>query len=250
MGFQDSELIILGARPSVGKTAFALSMAVAAALKHQIPCGFFTLEMNATSLVLRILSSECKIDARLMRGGLCSNNDWTKIVGYCELLNDAPLYIDDTPNIRLLELRSRARRMVRKHGVKIIFIDYLGLISFDIKSLPRHEQMAEISMNIKSLARELNIPIVALSQVGRQSEGRAPGLADLRGSGALEQDADVILYLYRDRGIDDDNFSDRDEMETSLQIAKQRNGPIGNIKIMFNSKYTKFYDYELGSNGR
>lgn len=238
LGFQNSEMIIVGARPSVGKTALALTMASYIAIQKKVPCGFFTLEMNALSLMHRIVSSEAKIDSNRLKTGLLKSSDFRLLTAAAGRIYEAPLYIDDTPNIRLLDLRAQARRMVSRHKVQIIFVDYIGLIAVEDKNLPRHEQIAEISMSLKALARELEIPVVALSQVGRQSEGKAPGMADLRGSGSLEQDADVVLYLHRDRGIDHDE--EEGGIETDLIIAKQRSGPVDVVKLVFIPEFTRF----------
>ncbi len=239
-GFQNSEMIIIGARPSVGKTAFALSLASNISITQGIPCGFFTLEMSAMSLMQRIIASEARINSQRLRSGLLRPSDFNALTDAAGRIYEAPLYIDDTPNIKLLELRSSARRMKSKHDIKILIVDYLGLIATEDKRLPRHEQMAEVSRSLKSLARELDIPIIALSQVGRQSEGKAPGLADLRESGAIEQDADMVMFLHRDRGIDNDGEGPPEMIETELIVAKQRNGPVGVVKLAFIPHFTKF----------
>lgn len=241
-GFQDSEITIIGARPSIGKTALALTMATHAAIKKKIPCGFFTLEMSAMSLMMRVISSEGRINSNNLRTGMLSGNDFARLSEAAGRLYETPLLIQDTPNIPLLDLRSLARRMVAKHGVRIIFIDYIGLITPEDKNQPRHEQISQISRSLKSLARELDIPVVALSQVGRQSEGKAPSLADLRESGALEQDADVVLFIHRERHSEDDDESPdhRSVIKTELSVAKQRNGPTGAVSLAFLPHFTRF----------
>lgn len=239
-GFQNQEMIIIGARPSVGKTAFALSLAANISIAQGIPCGFFTLEMSAMSLMQRIIAAEARINSQRLRSGLLRPSDFNALTDAAGRIYEAPLYIDDTPNIRLLELRSSARRMKSKHDVKVLIVDYIGLISTEDRSIPRHEQMAEVSRSLKSLARELDIPIIALSQVGRQSEGKEPGLADLRESGAIEQDADMVMFLHRDRGISDENEGPPEMIETQLIVAKQRNGPVGTVKLAFIPHFTKF----------
>lgn len=244
-GFQDSEVTILGARPSIGKTALALSMATNIAITNRIPCGFFTLEMSAISLMMRVVSSISHIDSNKIRTGLMSPKEFNKLTHAGGEIYEAPLILQDTPNIPLLDLRSLARKMVTKHGVRAIFIDYIGLITPEDISLPRYEQISSISRSLKALARELNVPIIALSQVGRQSEGKAPTLADLRESGALEQDADVVFFLYRDRSVDSEE-SEQDNnglVETKLIVAKQRNGPTGAVKLHFVPRFTCFQDY-------
>ena len=244
-GFQNSEMTIIGARPSIGKTALALSMATNIAVKNHIPCGFFTLEMSEVSLMMRVVSAESKINSNNLRTGLLRPTDFHKLTEAAGRIYDSPLILQDTPNIPLLDLRSLARKMVTKHDVKIIFIDYIGLISPEDTNQPRHEQISQISRSLKALARELDIPIVALSQVGRQSEGKAPSLADLRESGALEQDADVVLLLHRDRVVDrdDDEHENKSVMKTDLIIAKQRNGPTDTVNVAFIPQFTRFENF-------
>ena len=240
-GFQKSEVIIIGSRPSIGKTAFALSMATNIAIRNKISCGFFTLEMSALSLMLRIVSAESRINSNNLRSGRLKHTDFGIIADTAGRIYDAPLVFQDTPNIPLLDLRSLARRMVSKHGVQIVFIDYIGLVSPENTKQDRHEQISQISRSLKALARELDVPIVVLSQVGRQSEGKTPSLADLRESGALEQDADVVLFLHRERdfGGDDDRESSA-IIKTELIIAKQRNGPTDTVRVAFIPQYTRF----------
>ncbi|CEM60894.1 replicative DNA helicase [Treponema phagedenis] len=229
-GFQDSELIIIGARPSMGKTALAMTMASNIAIKQKIPTAFFSLEMSDMLLMQRLLAAESGISATSLRKGLLQLSDFGRIQNAAGEMYDAPLYISDIPNMKMLDLRAAARRLCAQEGVKIIFVDYLGLIVSDNPLIPRYEQFAEISQSLKGLARELNIPIVALSQVGRPAEGSPPSLADIRGSGAIEQDADVVMFLHRERG----------EADTQLILAKQRNGPIGTITLEFQASYTRF----------
>lgn len=242
-GFQDSEFIIIGARPSIGKTALALTMAANMAIKNKIPVGFFTLEMSEMALMNRLIASESRISSEKLRSGMLKPSDFHNLTEAAGRIYEAPLYIDDTPNMKLLDLRAQARRMLSKEGVKIIFVDYIGLIEPESKNnVPRHEQVAEISRSLKSLAREMEIPIVCLSQVGRQSEGKTPSLADLRESGSIEQDADVVMFLHREKGPgqSDDQSRGTLNIPTELIIAKQRNGPIGTVPIVFIPKYTRF----------
>ena len=242
-GFQKSEFIVIGARPSVGKTAFALSMAANMAVKRQIPVAFFTLEMSDQALMQRLLASEARIRSEALRSGMLRPTDFDALTEAASRIYEAPLYIDDTPNMKLLDLRAQARRMRSREKVEVIFIDYIGLIEPESKNnVPRHEQVAEISRSIKSLARELEVPIICLSQVGRQSEGKPPSLADLRESGSIEQDADVVLFLHRDRE------QDASSIETQLIVAKQRNGPIGTVNLAFLAKYTRFESLTKGGN--
>jgi len=247
-GFQNSEMIIIGSRPSIGKTAFALSMATNIAIRKKIPCGFFTLEMSAISLMLRILSAECRINSNSLRTGLLEPTDLDRIVGDAAgRIYDAPLIFQDTPNIPLLDLRSLARRMVSKHGVRIVFIDYIGLVSPENTKQERHEQISQISRSLKALARELDIPIVVLSQVGRQSEGKTPSLADLRESGALEQDADVVIFLHRKRSFEEDEDEDESSpiIKTDLIVAKQRNGPTDVVRLAFIPRFARFENLQI-----
>ncbi len=240
-GFQRSEFIVIGARPSVGKTALALTMAANMSIKKNVPIGFFTLEMSAQALMQRLVSSEARINSRNLRTGFLKPSDFHNLTEAAGRIYEAPLFIDDTPNIKLLDLRAQARRMRSKEGIEALFVDYIGLIEPESKgNVPRHEQVAEISRSLKSLARELEIPIICLSQVGRQSEGKAPNLADLRESGSIEQDADVVMFLHRERESSNESGSDQTNMKTELIVAKQRNGPVGTIHIAFIPHYTKF----------
>ena len=245
-GFQKSELIIIGARPSVGKTALALTMAAHTAIKEKIPTAFFSLEMSDMQLMQRLISSESKIPSEKIRTGLLKMSDFQSIQDAAGHIYDAPLYIVDMPNMKLLDLRAMARRLRAQFNVEIIFIDYLTLITSENSLIPRHEQIAEISRSLKSLARELNIPVVALSQVKRDAEGKKPMLADLRESGSIEQDADVVMFLHRERvGAQKDGDKEQ-AIDTELIIAKQRNGPIGDIDILFLPRYTKFVSKAQG----
>lgn len=240
-GFQDSEFIVIGARPSVGKTALALTMAANMAIHHQVPVGFFTLEMTDMALMQRLVASEARLNSKKLRTGMLSPANFHDLTEAASRIYEAPLYIDDTPNIKLLDLRAQARRMKSKHDVKIVFIDYLTLISSENKDLPRHEQIAEISRSLKALARELEVPVVTLSQVRRETEGKRPTLADLRESGSIEQDADVVIFLHRERsGSNDETEQQPSDIVTELILAKQRNGPIATIRIAFLPQYAKF----------
>lgn len=242
-GFQNQDYIIIGARPSMGKTAFALSIAVNIAIKYQIPLGFFSLEMSEEQLGMRLISQVAKIESDRLRKGTLTSADFTKLTEAAGRLYEAPLYIDDTPNIRLLDLRTNARRMIKEFGVKIIFIDYLGLITSErMANVPRHEQVSEISRSLKQLARELNVPLVCLSQVGREAEGEEPKLSDLRDSGSIEQDADIVMFLHRKRDTDpkEENANPSDGIETKLLLAKHRNGPTDRLKLNFIKRYALF----------
>ena len=240
-GFQNSELIIIGARPSIGKTALALSMMQNIALEKNIPCGFFSLEMPYESIGMRILSQESRVPMHKMRSGMLKYEDVKKIQDAAGRWFEAPLYTVDTPNMKLLELRAMARRMVKNHKVKIIFIDYIGLITTENPNAPVYDQMSEVSKSLKALARELESPIVALCQVARAAEGEPPNLAQLRGSGSIEQDADVVMFLHRERLKEETPVQ-----EATLILAKQRNGATGDIKISFVPAYSKFENLMSG----
>lgn len=235
-GFQESELIIIGARPSIGKTALALSMMQNIALGLKISTGFFSLEMPYESIGMRILSMEARVNMQRMRSGMLKMDEVKKIQDAAGRWFEAPLYTIDTPNMRLLDLRAMARRMVMNHGVKIIFIDYIGLITTENPQAPVYEQMSEVSKSLKALARELKIPIVALCQVARDAEGKEPNLAQLRGSGSIEQDADVVMFIDRDRK----NEGHDAVQDAKIIVAKQRNGPTGDVEIMFVPSYSTF----------
>ncbi len=234
-GFQNSELIIIGARPSIGKTALALSMIQNIACEKRIPCGFFSLEMPYESIGMRLLAQEARVPMHKIRSGMLKVDDVKKIQDAAGRWFEAPLYTVDTPNMQLIDLRAVARRMVKNNGVKIIFIDYIGLISTDDPTAPVYEQVSLISKSLKALARELQIPVVALCQVSRDAEGEAPNLAQLRGSGSIEQDADVVMFLHRNRLKEEVTAQD-----AQIILAKQRNGATGDIDIIFLPTYSKF----------
>ena len=240
-GFQNSDLILVAARPSMGKTAFVLNIAQYMAFKKQLPCALFSLEMSSGQLMNRLLSLEARVDSQKIRTGHLSDDEWEKVVEAATTISQSGLIIDDTPGINLQEFRSRARKYKVDHDVKIIFIDYLQLMSGGgRKSDNRQQEISEISRALKSLARELNVPIVALSQLNRGVETRddhRPMLSDLRESGAIEQDADVVMFIYRD------DYYHKDSEEKGIAeiiIAKQRNGPIGTVKLVWLPELTKF----------
>lgn len=238
-GFQNSEMIIIGARPSMGKTALALSMIHHIAIQKNIPTGIFSLEMSYTQIGQRLISQIARMSGSRIRSGMMTQAEFKRLVDAAGVLYDAPLCIADTPNMKMLDLRAMARKMKQQYQVKIIFIDYIGLITSDNYSsnTPRHEQVSEISRSLKSLARELDIPIVALCQVSRDSEGKEPTLANLRDSGSIEQDADVVMFIHRERKATDNND---EAIEAKILLAKQRNGPIGNVDLIFLPSYAKF----------
>ncbi len=245
-GFQREEFIVIGARPSVGKTALALNMASNMAFHQKIPTAFFSLEMSNIALAQRIISSEAKVQAQNLRSGFLSTGDYKKIVDVMSLLYEGPFYIVDIPNMDLLSLRTQARKLRSQQNVEIIFVDYLGLIAYEGGKLQRFEQISNISRALKSLARELHIPIVVLCQLNRDAQWETPTLANLRDSGSIEQDADLVLFLNREQPKKNkkDNEEEKpvsfDRIPTDLIIAKQRNGPTGVVKLEMNAKYAKF----------
>jgi replicative DNA helicase len=240
-GFQPSEFVVIGARPSIGKTALALNMAASMAVHKGIPAGFFSLEMSELALTKRIISSEAMVDSQIIRSGFLRPSDYARILDAAGKIYDAPFFVVDMPNMKLLDLRAQARKMRAQQKVEIIFIDYLGLIGSENNNLPRYEQISEISRSLKSLARELKIPVVVLCQLTRDAEKERPNLSNLRDSGSIEQDADVVLFLHRDRDKKTDAPVNPDEgIPTDLIIAKQRNGPVGTVKLALVSKFAKY----------
>jgi replicative DNA helicase len=248
-GFQKDEFIIIGARPSVGKTALALNIAAKMAVHNKVPTAFFSLEMSDKALVQRIISSEAFVQAQNLRSGFLSSSDYKKIVDAMGMIYESPLYIVDMPNMKLLNLRSQARKLRSQYNVEIIFIDYLGLIGHEIRTMQRFDQISEISRSLKSLARELHIPIVALCQLNRDAQWETPTLANLRDSGSIEQDADLVLFLHREQvkkkktDKEEEKQQPTDIIPTELIVAKQRNGPTGFIKLELVSKYARFQPY-------
>lgn len=241
-GFQNSEFIVIGARPSKGKTALAISMAANMAGKYKKRVGFFSLETDSMALMQRLLAGEARVNSHKMQNGFLSELDISKIGSASEFFYDFPMFICDTPNMRLIDLRTEARKLKAKEKVDIIFIDYIGLITSENRELARHEQVAEISRSLKQLARELKIPIVVLAQVRREVKDDKPTLSDLRESGSIEQDADLVMFLHSSKkegdGESEQGASSGREMD--VIIAKNRNGPIGEIKLMFLPAYTRF----------
>ena len=240
-GFQDSELIIIGARPSMGKTAMALSMMQHIAIDNQVPTGFFSLEMSVNQIMQRLLCQVARLPGGKLRKGMMTVDDFKKLQESAGRCYSAPLYIVDTPNMKLLDLRAMARRMKANYDVKIIFIDYIGLITSEHSDAPVYEQISEISKSLKALARELSIPLVVLCQVARSAEGQEPNLSELRGSGSIEQDADVVMFIHRERVKTEE---ENPVLDAKLIVAKQRNGPIGDVELLFIPSYTKFENKE------
>ncbi|GHT92446.1 replicative DNA helicase [Spirochaetia bacterium] len=243
-GFHPSEFIIIGARPSIGKTALALTMTSHIAIKRKIPTAFLTLEMSEMALMQRLIAMEARIESNNLRNGFLKSSDYQALMDAAGNIYEAPLYIVDMPNMKILDLRAQARRIRAQQKVEIIFIDYLGLISSENNFIPRYEQISEISRSLKSLARELDIPIVVLCQLTREAEKEKPTLSSIRDSGSIEQDADVVMFLHRERESDKKSGDQQppagEGSKTSLILAKQRNGPVGTVDLVFMSKYAKF----------
>ncbi|MFT4142906.1 MAG: replicative DNA helicase [Mobilitalea sp.] len=244
-GFQPSDLILIAARPSMGKTAFVLNIAEYVALKSNITTAIFSLEMSQDQLVKRILAMNSRVDSQSIRTGSLSGDDWASLMESARLVGGSNLVIDDTSAISITELRSKCRKLKLEKNLGMVIIDYLQLMSGSSKkSESRQQEISEISRSLKSLAREINVPVVALSQLSRAVEQRPdkrPMLSDLRESGAIEQDADVVMFIYRD------DYYNRDTEEPGVSeiiIGKQRNGPVGTVKLAWQSQYTKFANLE------
>ena len=239
-GLQKSDLVIIAGRPSMGKTAFALNIAQRAAVDAGIPVAIFSLEMSKEQLAFRMLSSEAMVDSQRLRRGYPGETDWPKLTTAAGRLAEAPIYIDDTAAISVLEMKAKARRLKAESGLGLLIVDYLQLMRAGGARDSREQEISEISRSLKALAKELNIPVVALSQLNRQVEqrtNRRPQMADLRESGAIEQDADVIMFLYRDEVY---NRTEENTGLAEVNIGKQRNGPTGTVKLVFLEKYTRF----------
>lgn len=242
-GLQKSDLILVAARPSMGKTAFTLNIASYVGL-HGGSVAFFSLEMSKEQLMQRMLCSEGGIDASRLRTGQLDEMEWNKLVGVADRMSRAPIYIDDTAGITVMELRSKARRLKAEHGLDLIIIDYLQLMQgrASKNSDNRQQEISEISRSLKALARELDVPVIALSQLSRSVESRQikkPMLSDLRESGSLEQDADIVMFLYREDYYDKDT---ENKNITEIIVAKHRNGPVDSVQLFFQKEYTKFRD--------
>lgn len=242
-GFQKSDLIILAARPSMGKTAFCLNMAQEAGIRYNKPTAIFSLEMSKQQLVQRMLCSEAEIDAQRVRTGHMQADDWTKLARAMETIGDAPIYIDDSPGVTVMDIRAKCRRLCMKQkDIGLIIIDYLQLMEGSIRGKQdRVQEISTISRGLKNLARELNVPIIALSQLSRAVESRQdkrPMLSDLRESGSIEQDADIVMFIYRDEYYNPENADSKGKAE--VIIAKQRNGPTGKVELLFQGNITRF----------
>lgn len=248
-GFQKSDLIIVAARPSVGKTAFSLNIAQNVAVRAGLPVAIFSLEMAKEQLVSRILCAEANIDAGRMRTGYLEDDDWPKLTMAVSTLAEAPIFIDDTPGVTVADIRAKSRRLQQEHGLGLILIDYMQLIQGRGRGDNRQQEISEISRTLKLIARELNVPVIALSQLSRsveQRQDKRPMLSDLRESGSIEQDADIVAFLYRD-----DYYDPESERKNIIEIiiAKQRNGPTGKVELVFLKNYNKFVSLERESVG-
>jgi len=241
-GLQKSELIIIAGRPSMGKTAFALNIAFHAAVEMGLPVAIFSLEMAKEQLAMRMLASEAKVDSQRLRQGRLGETDWPKLTIAAGRLSDAPIFIDDKPAIMVLEMKAKARRLKAESGLELIVLDYLQLMRGGGNRDSREQEISEISRSLKALAKELNVPVIALSQLNRKVEDRTnrrPQMADLRESGAIEQDADLIAFIYRDELYNKSEDNPEKGM-AEIIIGKQRNGPVGTVKLAFLEKYTSF----------
>lgn len=244
-GMQPSDLIIIAARPSMGKSAFMTGIAEHAGMALKVPTAIFSLEMSKEQLIQRMLCSCARINAHKVRTGFFAQSDWPILTKAAAKLSEAPIYIDDTPGITVLELKAKARRLKAQYDIKLILLDYLQLMQGTAGSENRQQEISEISRSLKALARELNVPLIALSQLSRAVESRTdhkPQLSDLRESGAIEQDADVVVMLMREEYY---NPTDENRGKAEVIIAKQRNGPVGSLKMAFIHEYTRFENLEL-----
>lgn len=253
-GWQNSDLIIIAARPAMGKTAFVLSMAKNMAVEYNTPVAIFSLEMSNLQLVNRLISNTCELEGEKIKSGRLSQIEWDQLMSRIKHLNGAPLYIDDTPSLSIFELRTKARRLVREHQVKFIIIDYLQLMNASgMKFGSREQEVSMISRSLKQLAKELNIPIVALSQLNRavesRTDGKRPQLSDLRESGAIEQDADIVCFIHRPEYY---LHSDQDASGNDIRglaefiVAKHRSGKVDDVKMRFRSKFARFENWNDG----
>ena len=246
-GLQPSDLILIAARPSMGKTAFVLNLAQHMAFKKDVPVAIFSLEMSKEQLVNRMLSLESHVDAQKIRTGRLNDEEWMNLVEGSANIANSKLFIDDTPGITLSAMRSKCRKLKMEHDIQIVIIDYLQLMSGNSgNNASRQQEISDISRGLKALARELNVPVIALSQLSRAVEQRPdhrPMLSDLRESGAIEQDADVVMFLYRE-GYYNRDLSEAEQRVAEVIIAKQRNGPIGTVNLLWIPELTKFTDMD------
>jgi replicative DNA helicase len=247
-GLQPGELVVVAARPSLGKTALALNIAAHAAIKHRKTVGFFSLEMSKESLVIRLLCSEAETDSHRLRSGFSNREDWNKLTRALGRLGDAPLLIEDTPALSIMQIRAKARRLKMEKGLDLLIVDYLQLVSGQGRFENRTQEVSYISRGLKSIAKELKVPVLAVSQLSRAPEQRPglgrPQLSDLRESGSIEQDADVVIFIYRERKsaqeAEAEGDGDRRGYPMKLIVGKQRNGPTGDIPVVFQRLWAKF----------
>jgi len=242
-GLQGGDLVVVAGRPSMGKTSFALNMAQYAAVKHQAAVAVFSMEMPGEQLAMRMLSSLGRIDQHRLRTGKLAEEDWPRLSSAVSMLAEVPLFIDDTAALNPTELRARARRLKREHDLQMVVIDYLQLMQVSGRAENRTTEISEISRSLKALAKELNVPVIALSQLNRSLEQRPnkrPVMSDLRESGAIEQDADLIVFIYRDEVYNEDST---DKGTAEIIIGKHRNGPIGTVRLTFLGQYTSFENH-------
>lgn len=245
-GLQSSDLIIIAGRPSSGKTAFALGVVEHAACEAKVPSAVFSLEMSKEQLVQRLLCSRGEVDSYKLRGGFLAESDWPKLTRAAGVLSDAPIYIDDSPVLTVLEMRAKARRLKKEKNLGLLVVDYLQLVRSTHRMESREREIAEISRGLKALAKELHVPVIAISQLNRGVEARQdkrPMLADLRESGSLEQDSDVVMFIYRDEMY---NQESPDQGKAELIVGKQRNGPTGRIYLAFRAAFTRFDNLARG----
>lgn len=245
-GMQASDLVIVAGRPSSGKTAFSLNVMEHAACDVKVPSAIFSLEMSKEQLVQRLLCSRAEVDSSKLRGGFLSESDWPKLTRAAGVLSEAPIYIDDSPALTVLEMRAKARRLKKEKGLGLLIVDYLQLVRANIRSDSREREISEISRGLKALAKELHVPVIALSQLNRGVENRndkRPMLSDLRESGSIEQDSDVVMMIYRDEMY---NPESPDAGKAEVIIAKQRNGPTGRVHLAFRSQFTRFDNLAKG----
>ena len=243
-GLQPSDFIVIASRPAMGKTSISLNIAQHVGLRTQETVGVFSLEMSKEQLVVRMLCSKAEVDSHKLRAGFLSDAEWNRIYKAMGELSEAKIFIDDTPGISVVEMRAKARKMKQEHGLGLLIVDYMQLVTVPGRSENRTQEMSAISRGLKSLAKELSIPLIALSQLSRAPEaraGRRPQLSDLRESGAIEQDADLVCFIFREEEY---NPTPENEGIAELIIGKQRNGPTGSIKLAFQKKYTRFADIE------
>ncbi len=248
-GLQSGDLIILAARPSMGKTAFAINLGVQVARFNNLPIALFSLEMPAEQLIMRMLSATSSIEGSKLRSGYLSNDEWNRLHEAASELRSLPVYIDDTPSIKVSEIFSKCRKLSSEKGLGLIIVDYIQLISASKSSENRQQEVSEISRNLKALAREMKVPVIALSQLSRlveRREDKRPMLSDLRESGALEQDADLVLFLYRDEYYMKESSGEGQE-KVEIDVAKHRNGPTRKFELAFDRNINAFYNYARDS---